>query len=112
MSVQNQKSNENSNAENRPLDYYKLLSDYLKRRYGRRISIDTWVGGECCVGDNVTLEEHNVRGKTLYVLYYADGSCERIVAIYDDPYVAQEVARITHAVLRLERLARRRRSRR
>jgi hypothetical protein len=100
-------STQKTNQNEKPLDYYKLLSDYLRRRYAHKLSIDTWVGGEIDTDDGVVLEEHSVRGKTLYVLYY-NGD---IVSIYDDALVANEVSRIAHAVLRLERL-RRRRSRR
>jgi len=100
--------------ENRPLDYYKLKSDWLRRKYGRRLSADTWVGGELNVGDNVILEEHQIPqldgAVTVYVLYYIapDGSA-RIIAMYDDALVAEEVSRVVHEILRLERLRRRKR---
>jgi len=100
--------NPQTQNEKKPLDYYKLKSAYLRRRYGRRISFDTWVEGEFGIGDGAVLETHEVGGKTLYVLYYyADGlPHKRIVAMYDDMYVAHEVARVVHAVLYLERLSR------
>ena len=102
------------NKENLPLDYYKRRSIYLKRRYGRKLSGESWIGGELDTGDNVVLEEHQIPwldgAVTVYVLYYVapDGSA-RIVAMYDDALVAEEVSRVVHEILRLERLRRRKR---
>jgi hypothetical protein len=100
----------------KPLDYYKRRSRYLRRRYGRKLTADNWAGGEIDVGDGIILEEYDVMSgpgefMTLYVLLYVDGDNPRIVAVYDDMHVANEVARIVHEVLRLERLERRRRRR-
>jgi hypothetical protein len=100
-----------SKTENETLDYYRQRSRYLRRRYGRRLSADTWVGGEIDVGDGAVLEEHEVMTAPgefarVYALYYQD----RLVALYDDGTIAHEVARVVHEVLRLERLLRRRRS--
>jgi hypothetical protein len=98
------------NKENLPLDYYKRRSIYLKRRYGRKLSGDSWVGGEIDTGDNVVLEEHELMTSpgeftVLYALYHRG----RLIAMYDDALVAEEVARVVHEILRLERLQRRRR---
>jgi hypothetical protein len=95
----------------RPLDYYKRRSRYLRRRYGRKLA-DSWIGGEIDTGDNVTLEEYEVMRRpgefvVLYALFYNG----RIVAMYDDAAVAWEVARVVHEVLRLVRLERRRKRR-
>ncbi|MFP3252293.1 MAG: hypothetical protein RXO32_11280, partial [Thermoproteus sp.] len=105
-----------SKTENERPDYYRQRSRYLIRRYGRRLSDASWIGGEIDTGDGAVLEEHEVMAApgefvTLYVLYYV-GDSERIIAIYDDAAVANEVARVVHEVLRLERLERRRKRRR
>jgi hypothetical protein len=86
----------------KPLDYYKRRSRYLRRRYS--LTDDTWVGGEIDTGDGAVLEEHEVMTApgeftVLYTLYYQD----RLIAVYDDMFVAHEVARVVHEVLRLSR---------
>ena len=97
----------------RPLDYYKRRSRYLRRRYGRKLTDEFWIGGEIDTGDNVTLEEYEVMRRpgefvVLYALFYNG----RVVAMYDDAAVAWEVSRVVHEVLRLARLERRRRRKR
>jgi hypothetical protein len=92
-----------------PLDYYKRRSIFLRRRYGRRLSAESWIGGELDTGDNVVLEEHELMTApgeftVLYALYHRG----RLVAMYDDALVAEEVARVVHEVLRLERRRKRR----
>jgi len=96
----------------RPLDYYKRRSRYLRRRYGRKLTDEFWIGGEIDTGDNVTLEEYEVMRRpgefvVLYALFYNG----RLIAIYDDPIVSHEVARVVHDTLRLVRLERRRKRR-
>ena len=101
---------QNENPE-KPLDYYRRRSQMLRRRYGRKLGDSTWIGGECCIGDGAVLEEHEVGGKTLYVLRYAFRGEPRIIAIYDDAVVASEVARVVHEILHLVHLERRRKRR-
>jgi len=100
--------NEKINAK--PLDFYKRRSAYLRKHYARQFNGDTWLGGEIDTGDGLVLEEYSVMPRlgeftVLYALYYEG----RLIAVYDDETVANEVARIAHLVLSL---ARRRRSRR
>jgi len=91
------------NQTEKPLDYYKRRTRYLRRRFGDKFNGDFWVGGECCTGDDISLQEYEVmtapgRWTTLYVLYYVSDSKERILAVYDDALVAYEVSRIAHEV--------------
>ena len=101
------------NQKIRPLDYYKRRSRYLRRRYAKQFSVETWIGGELSE-DSLAMKEYKVMRRpgefaVLYVLYYARGSEKRILAVYDDMHVAYEVSRIAHEVYRLVRLEFRRR---
>ena len=102
--VKNEKINE------KPTDFYKRRAAYLRKRYSHLFTAENWAGGEIDTGDGVVLEEYDVMRRPgeflrVYALYYEG----RLIAVYDDDTVAEEVARIAHLVLSL---ARRRRSRR